>query len=74
MDLGLDGKVALVTGGARSLGRADATALAAEGCRIAIVDLNADGAAEAAAEIGAPRARAYACDITDRARVGAVVA
>ena|SRR6266508_4357024 len=74
MDLGLDGKVALVTGGARSLGRADALALAAEGCRIAIADLNAEGAAETAAEIGAPRARAYACDITDRARVQAVVA
>ena len=71
MDLGIAGKVALVTGAARSLGRADAQALAAEGCRVAIVDLNAEGAAEAAKEIGGG-ARAYACDITDRGQVAAV--
>jgi 3-oxoacyl-[acyl-carrier protein] reductase len=71
MDLGIAGKVALVTGAARSLGRADAQALAAEGCRVAIVDLNAEGAAEAAQEIGGG-ARAYACDITDRGQVAAV--
>jgi NAD(P)-dependent dehydrogenase (short-subunit alcohol dehydrogenase family) len=71
MNLGIAGKVALVTGAARSLGRADAQALAAEGCRVAIVDLNAEGAAEAAQEIGGG-ARAYACDITDRAQVAAV--
>jgi NAD(P)-dependent dehydrogenase (short-subunit alcohol dehydrogenase family) len=73
MDLGLAGKVALVTGAARSLGRADAQALAAEGCRVAVVDLNADGAAEAAGEIGGG-ARAYGCDITDRGQVAAVTA
>jgi NAD(P)-dependent dehydrogenase (short-subunit alcohol dehydrogenase family) len=73
MDLGIAGKVALVTGAARSLGRADAEVLAAEGCRVAIVDLNADGAHEAAREIGRG-ARAYACDITDRAQVAEVVA
>ena len=71
MDLGIAGKVALVTGAARSLGRADAQALAAEGCRVAILDLNAEGAAEAAQEIGGG-ARAYACDITDRGQVAAV--
>jgi len=71
MDLGIAGKVALVTGAARSLGRADAHALAAEGCRVAIVDLNAEGAAEAAREVGGG-ARAYACDITDRGQVAAV--
>ena len=70
MDLGIAGKVALVTGAARSLGRADAQALAAEGCRVAILDLNAEGAAEAAQEIGGG-ARAYACDITDRGQVAA---
>jgi 3-oxoacyl-[acyl-carrier protein] reductase len=73
VDLGLVGRVALVTGGARSLGRADAIALATEGCRLAIVDLNGEGAAETASEIGAERARGYACDITDRGRVAAVV-
>ena len=34
MDLGIKDRVALVTGGARSLGKADCLALAAEGCRI----------------------------------------
>ena len=36
MDLGLAGKVVLVTGGSRGIGRASALALAAEGCRVAI--------------------------------------
>lgn len=76
MDLGIRDRVALVTGGARSLGRADAEVLAAEGCRVAILDLNADGAAEVAQAIGdaGGTARAYACDIRDPAQVTDVVA
>jgi NAD(P)-dependent dehydrogenase (short-subunit alcohol dehydrogenase family) len=74
MELGIAGKVAVVTGGARSLGRADAVALAAEGCRVAILDLNGDGAREAAAEIGSGLARGYVCDITDRGQVAATIA
>ena len=75
MDLGIAGKVALVTGGARSLGRQDCLTLAAEGCAVAVVDLNADGAAETADAIMAAggRARGYACDITDRATVATAV-
>jgi 3-oxoacyl-[acyl-carrier protein] reductase len=45
VDLGLAGKTALVTGGARSLGKQDALTLAAEGCRVIVLDLNAEGAA-----------------------------
>ena len=51
MDLGIAGRVALVTGGARSLGREDCLTLAAEGCRVVVFDLNAEGAAETAKEI-----------------------
>ena len=76
MDLGIRDRVALVTGGARSLGKADALALAAEGCRVAIVDLNAEGAAETAGEIAKAGgvARGYACDIRDGAAVRETVA
>ena len=76
MDLGIRDRVALVTGAARSLGKADALALAAEGCRVAIVDLNAEGAEETAKEIGAAGglARGYGCDIREAAEVARAVA
>lgn len=76
MDLGIRGKVALITGAARSLGKADADVLAAEGCRVAIVDLNAEGADEAAKDITGKggTARGYECDIRETARVQDVVA
>jgi 3-oxoacyl-[acyl-carrier protein] reductase len=71
VDLGIAGKVAVVTGGARSLGKADCLALAAEGAKIAVLDLNGEGAEETAKEIttvgGA--ARGYACDVRDGAAV-----
>ncbi len=75
MDLGIKGRVALVTGGARSLGKADCVALAAEGCKVIVLDLNAEGAAATASEIEAQGgvARGYEVDITDRAQLGAVV-
>ncbi len=76
MDLGIRDRVAIVTGGARSLGKADAEVLAGEGCRVAILDLNGEGAEEAAKEITAAGgvSRGYACDVRDAARVGEVVA
>jgi len=76
MDLGIGDRVAIVTGGARSLGRADAEVLAAEGCRVAILDLNQEGAEEAARDIAArgTTARGYGCDVRDGAQVGEVVA
>jgi len=75
VDLGIRDRVAIVTGGARSLGQADATVLASEGCRVAIFDLNAEGAADAARAIEANggTARGYACDVRDAAQVGAAV-
>ena len=75
MDLGIAGKVALVTGAARNLGRADALKLAEEGCRVAVVDLNKDGAGETAEEIRRRGGQALAveCDIADRAAVKGAV-
>jgi len=75
MDLGIKGRVALVTGGARSLGKADCLALASEGCKIVVLDLNAEGAAETAGEISAQGgvARGYEVDITNRTQLADVV-
>src|SRR5262249_21151442 len=71
MDLGINDRVALVTGGARSLGKQDCLTLAAEGCKVIVVDLNGDGANETAKEIvqAGGTARGYAADITDRSAV-----
>jgi 3-oxoacyl-[acyl-carrier protein] reductase len=76
MDLGIKGRVALVTGGARSLGKADCLALASEGCKIVVLDLNAEGAAETAGEISVQGgvARGYEVDITNRTQLADVVA
>ncbi len=49
MDLGIAGRVALVTGGSRGIGRAIAAELAAEGCSVAI---SSRSPAEAASELG----------------------
>ena len=76
MDLGIKGRVALVTGGARSLGKADCLALASEGCKIVVLDLNAEGATETAREIAdkGGMARGYEADITNRAQLADVIA
>lgn len=53
MNTGITGKVALVTGSARGLGRATAALLAGEGARIVITDINEEAAIRTAAEIAA---------------------
>jgi NAD(P)-dependent dehydrogenase (short-subunit alcohol dehydrogenase family) len=61
---GLDGRVAVVTGGARGLGNAAARRLAAEGVKVAILDLREDEASVVAEEIGGA---AFHVDTTDEA-------
>ena len=51
MDLGLTGKVALITGSSRGLGLATATALAAEGCHVCICARGREALSAAAAEV-----------------------
>jgi 3-oxoacyl-[acyl-carrier protein] reductase len=64
MDLGLEGRVALVTAASRGLGLASATALAAEGASVAICARDPDRLATAAARIG-PDVLAIRADVTD---------
>ena len=73
MDLGIAGKVALVTGASSGLGLATARALAAEGCHVAINARNADRLSAAAATI-ADDAFALPGDVTDPAVPEALVA
>jgi 2-hydroxycyclohexanecarboxyl-CoA dehydrogenase len=47
----LEGRVALVTGGASGIGAATCRRLAAEGARVAVTDLNVEGARELASEL-----------------------
>jgi 3-oxoacyl-[acyl-carrier protein] reductase len=67
MDLGLQGKVALVTGGSKGIGRGIAEALVAEGAQVALTSRSGERAQEVAAEVGA---RGYAFDSSDLDAIG----
>jgi 3-oxoacyl-[acyl-carrier protein] reductase len=74
MNLGLDGKVAIVTGGAAGIGAAIGIALAREGCDVAIVDREAVAPASLRAiEALGRRARAVQADVRDFAGAERVV-
>jgi 3-oxoacyl-[acyl-carrier protein] reductase len=71
MDLGLEGKVALVMGASKGIGRGVASALAREGAKVAIASRSAVRLAEAASEIG-PAATPFVADATDLERLARV--
>jgi len=76
MDLGLSQKVALVTGAGGGIGSAIATALADEGCDVALLDVQSDGlrAACCSVEKRDRRALMITADVRDYSRADAAVA
>lgn len=67
------GKVAIVTGGAKGLGEADARLLAREGARVILTDVDEPNGARVAAEIG-PSARFVHHDVRDEDQWRALIA
>lgn len=72
----LQGKTAIVTGGARGIGGAIATAFAREGADVAVLDLKIEAAEAKVAELAqfGVRTFAVACDVSDEAQVETAIA
>ena len=68
--MGLEGKIAIVTGAGQGIGRGIATKLAAEGATVVVTDINEDTSKETAATIGGVGIRT---DVTSRESVQAMV-
>jgi len=64
----LQNHIAVVTGAASGIGRAIALGFAREGAQVAVLDVNGEGTAKTAAEIGAAggKAQAFTLDVSDR--------
>ena len=73
--MALDGRVALVTGAARGIGRGIALRLARDGAAVALVDTRADGIERVAGEIAeiGSKATTFVADVSDREQVFAAV-
>ncbi len=72
----LKDKVAIITGGAKGMGRSIAVKFAAEGCSVAVCDIDVDGIQSVAEEIKASGGRALAAkmDITNNSEIKDTVA
>jgi NAD(P)-dependent dehydrogenase (short-subunit alcohol dehydrogenase family) len=68
--MNLEGKVAVITGAASGIGAACARAFAKTGARVVATDINSDGVASIADEVGG---LGIACDIADEAAVRELV-
>jgi NAD(P)-dependent dehydrogenase (short-subunit alcohol dehydrogenase family) len=75
VDLGIQGKLAVVTGGSRGLGLASARGLAREGCRLALIARDKAAIEKAARDLEAEGAEAIgiAADLTDRPQIEAAL-
>lgn len=73
MEKVLDGKVALVTGASRGIGRVIAERLAASGARVTVTSRSEESAAAVAAELPGDGHLGVGCDVADRASVDALL-
>jgi NAD(P)-dependent dehydrogenase (short-subunit alcohol dehydrogenase family) len=69
----LDGRVAVVTAGTRSIGRGIAEAFLAEGAKVVVSGRNADKGATAVSEMGGTNVHFIACDATKQADVEGLI-